>query len=265
MSELPAGNSLDWIGAIAGNTRLHWAVFAGDRLAAVWDGPHLATLTPGQGAAAPLTRATQAAPEILRLAIAARVPFLLASVVATQTRRLRRAYPKLQEVTLAAVPLQNLYPTLGIDRALVLLGAGLRYGFPVLVVDGGTALTLAGADGDRALVGGAILPGLALQQAALAHQTSALPEISLPASIPPRWARETPNAIVSGILHGAIATIADFSRAWQQTHPQSALVLTGGDGPLLQSCLQQQQPELAAAYRLDPEVCWAGLLDTHII
>ena len=263
-SALSGGQSADWIGTIAGNTRLHWAAFAGDRLLTAWDGPHLAATD--ANARSPLDIAIQAAPMILQAAIAARVSLYLASVVASQTRLLQRAYTPLHEVALEGIPLQGLYPTLGIDRALSLLGAGLRYGFPVLTIDGGTALTFTGADSKRAFAGGAILPGLTLQRQALARGTSALPEVTLPATLPERWAQGTPAAIASGISYGAIATIADFSRAWWQTYPQSAIVLTGGDGPLLWAYLQQQGqefPELAAKSRLDPQLGWAGLLGTR--
>jgi len=44
-------------------------------------------------------------------------------------------------------------------RALAVLGAGKKYGFPCLVIDAGTALTFTGVDRDKKLVGGAIDPG----------------------------------------------------------------------------------------------------------
>jgi type III pantothenate kinase len=41
---------------------------------------------------------------------------------------------------------QGLYSTMGCDRALAAYGAGEKYGYPTLVIDGGTALTLTGDD-----------------------------------------------------------------------------------------------------------------------
>jgi type III pantothenate kinase len=84
----------------------------------------------------------------------------LASVVPNQTA-LWQDYSNVHEITLDQVPLQGIYPTLGIDRALALWGAGETWGWPMLVIDAGTALTLTGADANRCLIGGAILPGLA--------------------------------------------------------------------------------------------------------
>ena len=48
-------------------------------------------------------------------------------------------------------------------------------GFPMLVIDAGTALTFTGADANQCLVGGAILPGLRLQLASLGQKTGQLP------------------------------------------------------------------------------------------
>jgi len=77
----------------------------------------------------------------------------IASVVPTQTA-LWRDYPRSHCLTLEQIPLQDPYPSLGIDRALALWGAIVTSGAPVLVIDAGTALTFTAANGDRRLIGG---------------------------------------------------------------------------------------------------------------
>jgi type III pantothenate kinase len=148
--------------------------------------------------------------------------------------------PQAQIITLADIPLKNLYPTLGVDRALALYGAGESCGYPCLVIDGGTALTFSGVDGDRQLIGGAILPGLGLQFRMLAQNTAALPKVHLPDSLPPRWAMDTQGAIASGILRTVLAGVIDFIQAWQQQFPTGAIAITGGDGAWLYQQLSQQ-------------------------
>ena len=96
------------------------------------------------------------------------------------------------------------------------MGAGETYGYPVLVIDGGTALTITGIDANRRLIGGAILPGLRLQLRSLSVGTAALPEIILPQQLPPRWSNNTPDSIASGILYTVSAGISDFIQDWQQ-------------------------------------------------
>ena len=149
---------------------------------------------------------------------------------------------RVRVLTLADVPLLNPYATLGLDRALALVAAGQLYGWPVLVIDAGTALTFSAAievEGQGSFWGGAILPGLGLQAHALAQGTAALPLVRLwgPAGsgvLPQnRWATDTTSAIQSGILNTVISGIRDFITDWRQHYPQGRVVFTGGDGSLL--------------------------------
>ncbi|MEN9224787.1 MAG: pantothenate kinase [Thermostichus sp. HHBFW_bins_43] len=150
------------------------------------------------------------------------------------------------QLQLQDVPLGNHYPTLGLDRALALWAAGIHHGWPCLVIDAGTALTFTGADPEGSLVGGAILPGLGLQAQALSDHTAQLPKIDWdPGSpLPPRWAKDTPTAIRSGILYTVLAGVRSFIADWRQDFPESAVLLTGGDGIWLDRALE------------DPRVVW---------
>jgi type III pantothenate kinase len=171
------------------------------------------------------------------------------------------AYPEVRIITLEQIPLQGVYPTLGIDRALALWGAGETWGFPVLTIDAGTALTFTGADGDRMLVGGAILPGLGLQLQSLAQKTANLPQVEAQnvLSLPPRWALNTPESIQSGIIYTIIAGVRDFIAAWWQKFPESHVVLTGGDGKLLLGYLRSRFPEIASQVIFEPHLIFWGM------
>ncbi|MEO0853649.1 MAG: type III pantothenate kinase [Cyanobacteria bacterium J06648_11] len=139
-----------------------------------------------------------------------------------------------RQLSLVDVPLAGGYDTFGLDRALALVGAASQVGWPVLVVDGGTALTFTGADPTGWLVGGAIVPGLALQARALHSSTAALPEVNLaPDTSLERWAKTTELAIESGVMLGAIATVRSFCDDWRTRYPDSAIAFTGGDGEYL--------------------------------
>jgi type III pantothenate kinase len=225
-----------WLALAIGNSRYHWAWFIGQELQDSWHSTYVSAHNWPQQLVLPNDFAAYLKSQQLQLAD---IPIYLASVVPAQTELWR---PHVQKVfTLADVPLLNLYPTLGIDRALAAYGAGQIYGYPVLVIDGGTALTITGIDGDRRLVGGAICPGLGLQLQSLNVGTAALPQLQIPTSLPPRWAQDTPSAIMSGVLYGSIASLQSFIQDWHQQFPESAVLVTGGDGELLQSYLQQEQ------------------------
>lgn len=257
----------DWFILAIGNTRLHWAWAVGSTLKQSWDTPHAATeLIDTVGVSQAIAHlAMSASPNCYLLQALAMFhgseppPLWIASVVPPQTDLWQR-YCRSRLLTLADIPLQNLYPSLGIDRALALWGAATTLGTPVLVIDAGTALTLTGADTASSLVGGAILPGLRLQYQALAHDTAALPAVPLPLGLPSRWATNTADAIHSGILYGVLAGIEAAIAAWLTDFPESAIAFTGGDSPRLYAYLAQLNSTLAARIVVDQQLLFRGLL-----
>lgn len=235
-----------------GNSRLHWAWFRGEKLKKVWDGQHLTE---------PLSQEkipTTILPPELTNCPSDDLPLYIASVVPSQTIFWQN-YPHSQLINLAQIPLQGIYHTLGIDRALAVLGAGEKYGFPCLIIDAGTALTLTGADENCQLIGGAILPGLRLQFQSLATKTAALPAVELPEKLPPRWALNTPEAIASGIIYTTIAGIFAYLINWLKFFPNSQIIITGGDADLLQKYLQIEYPEITAKLICDHQLIFWGM------
>ena len=238
------------IGLSIGNSRYHWAWFLNTQLQLSWDTEYLT-----------IDRFSQLFPIDLQSIIKTHqlkidlIPIYLVSVVSNQTE-IWQHLPQVKQITLSDIPLINLYPTLGIDRALTTFGAGEIYGYPVLVIDGGTALTITGIDENQCLVGGAILPGLRLQLHSLATGTAALPAVELPQQLPLRWSDNTPGSIASGILHTVSSGISDFIQDWQQLYPQSQIVFTGGDGAALINYLQVN---LLNSVKLDCDLLFHGL------
>ena len=238
------------IGLSIGNSRYHWAWFLNTKLQSSWDTEYLT-----------IDRYSQSFPIDLQAIITTErlnlnlIPIYLISVVSHQTE-IWQQLPQVQQITLTDIPLLNMYPTLGIDRALAAFGAGKIYGYPVLVIDGGTALTITGIDQNQCFVGGAILPGLRLQIRSLSTGTTALPSVELPGQLPPRWSDNTPGSISSGILHTVSSGISDFIKDWQQSYPQSQIVFTGGDGAALINYLQAV---LSSKVKLDRDLLFHGL------
>ncbi|MGK7916752.1 MAG: pantothenate kinase [Prochloraceae cyanobacterium] len=241
---------LDWLALLIGNSRLHWAWFKGDVLVQAWHSDYISEIE-GE-----LIRKT--CPPALQEQFSCQFPLYIASVVPAQTA-IWCNYPHSQLISLQDIPLQGIYSTMGVDRALAVWGATEIWGYPCLALDGGTALTFTGVDGDRALVGGAILPGLRLQLQSLAQKTAALPEVNLTENLPIRWANNTEQAIASGIIYTAIAGIKDFIRAWREQYGDSKLIFTGGDGKLLLAYLQLIHPEIAAKIAFDPNLVFWGM------
>ncbi|MEG4322350.1 MULTISPECIES: pantothenate kinase [unclassified Microcoleus] len=263
-----------------GNSRLHWGLFAGKTLEKTWDTEHLKAdavsalseeekteylvqtvmrsieqISAQNLLCLPATGAVSS-PHTLSVVP---LPLVLASVVPQQTA-IWQSYPQVRIITLDQLPIGGLYPSLGIDRALALLGAGNQLGWPVLLIDAGTALTFTGADVNRYLVGGAILPGLGLQLSSLGKKTAALPSVSLPENLPHRWATDTAGAIQSGVVYAAVAGVRDFIEDWRRLFPNSKIAVTGGDRILLLQYLAALFPDTAASVIDAPEAIFWGTL-----
>ncbi|MDJ0555788.1 MAG: pantothenate kinase [Microcoleaceae cyanobacterium MO_207.B10] len=249
-----------WLGLMIGNSRLHLGLFVKTILRETWDIDHVQEweIKRGLNGEREIEKLLKSILEKKKIKLHSGMPLLIASVVSQQTA-IWQTYPQANIITLDRLPLQGVYSTLGIDRALAVLGAGTKLGWPVLVIDAGTAITFTGADGEKNLVGGAILPGLRLQLSALAAGTAMLPLTELPAELPHRWAKQTTEAIQSGVLYTVLAGMANYIEAWREEFPDSKVVLTGGDRTLLLTNFKATFPELAATVIDAPEVIFWGM------
>ncbi|MBW4666377.1 MAG: pantothenate kinase [Cyanomargarita calcarea GSE-NOS-MK-12-04C] len=233
-----------FLALMIGNSRLHWGRFEGKTLYRTWNSDYLSL------------------DELSSVISSPPPPLLLASVVPSQTE-IWQTYPNVRIITLNQIPLGGMYPAFGIDRALALLGAGSNWGFPMLVIDAGTALTFTGANANHNLVGGAILPGLGLQITTLAQKTGQLPLIDTvnlgSVSLPSRFALNTEEAIQSGVIYTLIAGIKDFIETWCQSFPDSHIAITGGDAKLILNYLQSHYPEIARKLNIEPNLIFWGM------
>ena len=235
-----------------GNSRLHWAWFINSKLNKTWDTQYLLKPVESYKQLIDLLNTNLIVKNLQSLSI------YIASVVPQQTK-LWSKYPNSNLISLKDIRLQNIYPTLGIDRALAAWGGGETYGYPCLIIDGGTALTFTAVNKHKELVGGAILPGLRSQFLTLKQKTAALPNVELPTTLPPRWAMDTEKAIASGVIHTTIAGIYSYITDWQQQHPDSQIILTGGDAKIIYEYMQQQYPNLKSALESDRNLIFYGM------
>lgn len=256
-----------WLALAIGNSRLHWAGFIGTTLQLSWHTPHLSSAIISQLIDHNfsveiwlkfLPDLTEIPAFVTNLNQNQAPSLCIASVVPAQLE-LWQNYPFAYVLQLSDIPLKGMYPTLGMDRALAVWGAGIEGSWPVLVIDAGTALTFTGVGADQCLVGGAILPGLRLQLQALSQQTAALPFVDTQGEIVPRWATNTKQAIQSGILYTIVAGLRDFTENWCEDFPDSQVVLTGGDAQILFTYLHNLMPEFARRLQVKADLIFWGM------
>jgi type III pantothenate kinase len=153
------------------------------------------------------------------------------------------------------IPIINRYrrpAEVGQDRLVNAYAAAELYGAPSMVVDFGTAVTFDLISRRKEYLGGMILPGLRLSLGALAEKTALLPRIKLQK---PREfiGRDTPNSMLSGMVHGFAALTQEMIRRIKDKIGQDAVViLTGGDSALLAHYIK-------GVKRLDADLTLKGL------
>ncbi|TAE61792.1 MAG: pantothenate kinase [Nostocales cyanobacterium] len=255
-----------WLALMVGNSHLHWALFVNNTIDTAWDTEHLSASEIAhlaQTNTLPLSSSSSCP-----MFLSPRIPITLAlaSVVPSQTY-IWQTYPNIRVITLNQIPITGIYPSLGIDRALAVVGAGRNYGFPVLVIDAGTALTFTGADANQNLVGGAILPGLGLQFTSLGQKTGQLPLLKVGEiqELPPRFALDTKSAIESGVIYTLLAGIKDFIAHWLLLFTDSQIAITGGDGEFLVIYLKQHYSEIGERIILDQNLIFWGMREIIMI
>lgn len=123
--------------------------------------------------------------------------------------------------------------SVGADRVCQAAAAYDRIQRGCTVISFGTAVTVDLVDDDGAFVGGAILPGLAMQFRALHEFTAKLPRVT-PEFPELPYGRNTIEAIQTGVCRGLTGSVRAIVEAYA-THlnrwPQ--VVATGGDAALL--------------------------------
>ena len=117
----------------------------------------------------------------------------------------------------------------GADRVADCVAAKQLYGFPLIVVDFGTATTLEVIDDAGVVQGGLIAPGLRLAARAVADAAAQLPVIGLhtPRSV---IGKSTRDAMQAGIVIGEVARIDGLIQAvWDELGYETRVVATGDD------------------------------------
>jgi type III pantothenate kinase len=138
---------------------------------------------------------------------------------------------------------------LGADRFAAALGARtLAPARALVVATCGTATTVDAVSRDGDFLGGMILPGLGLMLGSLARNTAQLPQVAAGATVPPAFADNTQDAILSGCLAAQAGAIERACAAL----PDALCILSGG-------AAAQVAPALGVPYRMLDNIVLAGL------
>jgi type III pantothenate kinase len=117
---------------------------------------------------------------------------------------------------------------LGADRIVNAVAAIEKYGFPVIIVDFGTATTVCYINELGQYMGGAIAPGIGISTEALYQKAAKLPRVEL--AVPPRpIAQNTIQAMQAGIIYGFAGQVDGIVERMMSVAPtKPKVVATGG-------------------------------------
>ncbi|MBW4888600.1 type III pantothenate kinase [Mucilaginibacter sp. HMF5004] len=148
--------------------------------------------------------------------------------------------------------------TLGADRLAAVIGAYTTYpGKANLVIDAGTCITYDGIDAGANYYGGSISPGLTMRYKALNHYTDGLPVIDADTAFIDDTGYDTATAIRSGVQSGMKFEILGFIQSYFAKHPDTNVILTGGDSIFFDTLLKNSI--FAPHIKIEPHLVLKGL------
>lgn len=175
---------------------------------------------------------------------------VIGSVVPSLTDTLKKALEKITKVEILAVgpgvktgfPIKLDNPSeLGADLAANAAGAIEAIGYPVIIVDCGTANSVMAIDKNGAYIGGCIMPGVEMSLAAL-HGAELLPGIPVGESVS-SLGKNTKDCMRAGVLRGGAMAICGFIERYRNhagIGKNAPVVITGGQAEWLISYLPAQ-------------------------
>ncbi len=162
---------------------------------------------------------------------------VIGSVVPSLTEYLRQAVKRLfniEPMIIDATTKINMNIKLenplavGADLVAAAVGAKAKHGFPLIIIDMGTATTLTAIDKNGDFLGGSIIPGLRTSTDALIGNTSLLHGFTFDAPKNP-IGRTTSDALKSGAILGTAAMLDGLCDLYnKQLGAKAKIVATGG-------------------------------------
>ena len=132
-------------------------------------------------------------------------------------------------VKMDLMPLRVDYPQeIGVDRVVNCYAAKKEYGFPLIVIDFGTATTFDVISSDGAYEGGAIAVGVEIAAEALFEKTALLPHVRFKK---PQTdiGKNTRSALYIGIYEGLLGQVEFIVKRFKQVlGDQTRVIATGG-------------------------------------
>ena len=122
----------------------------------------------------------------------------------------------------------------GSDLVADLVGGKAKYGYPLLIIDLGTATKLLLIDQNASFISALIMPGLKVSSDSLFKKAALLPEVELANATSLLDSKNTINCIKHGIIFGHVESIVGLAKRYEdEVGYKLKKVITGGAAKLL--------------------------------
>src|SRR3989338_7530618 len=155
------------------------------------------------------------------------------------------------------VPIKNNYKNpkqVGQDRLVCAYAAKILYGYPVIIIDFGTAITFDVVNARGDYDGGIIVPGIRLSAESLFNKTALLPRIET-INAPRRLiGQDTTSSILSGLFFG-YGAMSDrlIDLLCRQLNAKAKVIVTGGYTDMMQKFLRKK------IHKIDKHLVFRGM------
>jgi type III pantothenate kinase len=168
---------------------------------------------------------------------------VISSVVPSVTKILKRNIrAKKFEIKNSHIKIKNLYrkkSEVGVDRLLIAYSAKDKYGFPLIIIDFGTATTFNVVNKKGEFAGGIILPGVKMWSNFLYKNTAKLPNVKFK-KVNNIIGKSTRDCIQAGMFYGNIEMIKGLIRRIRSViGNKSKVIATGGFAKFLKPYLKE--------------------------
>ena len=156
-----------------------------------------------------------------------------------------------------AVPIKNNYDhpkQVGQDRLVGAYAAKILYGFPTIIIDFGTAITLDVVSKKGEYEGGMIIPGIRLSAEALFQKTALLPRIDKIQFPRKLIGKNTQESILSGLFYGyGVMSVGLIDLIRNEIKGNPKVIVTGGHTKVMQKFI------LPKVTKIDDNLVFKGM------
>jgi type III pantothenate kinase len=234
--------SKNFLAVDVGNTFIHLAVFKGDKVVVR---KSVRTVQKNSdlkiNISVVLSAFKKADPQLGKVVVCSVVPSVT-KVLEPLVKKYLRINPSIigRDIN---VPIKNLYANprqVGQDRLVCAYAASELYGYPAIVIDLGTAITLDVVSAKREYLGGIIVPGIHITAETLFERTALLPlvEITKPKHL---IGKDTQGSILSGIFFGYGEMLKGLINLLSNNLKASPkVIITGGHAKLMAEHIKER-------------------------